>query len=397
MRVVIVGAGPCGAALAVALARQGSEVVLLEATPQLARHFRGEALMPSGLMALDQLGLLPLPPEVPQRPLEGWRITVEGHALFALAEPLEDGTDCPCTLVSQSAWLEQLLGEAQRPAGLKLRLGTAVSDLLSNGDDRVDGVLLANGTALAADLVVACDGRASLLRRRAGIALQEADRPIDVLWFRFSPQSEPLPDQGFTTLVGAAGLASLFISSTGVVHLGWAIAPDASTPMQSSEAWIAPLAAQAPPDLMGWLKRNASHLQQPVRFSVQVGMAERWWQPGLLLLGDAAHPMSPVRAQGINMALRDAAVAARALAHCSTPQALDAALPAIEAARRVEVEHLQALQAEELERGALLQRQPWLRQLLAGLAPVVGPWIGAYWRRQQKPLRQGITPLAPQR
>lgn len=397
MRLVIVGAGPCGAALAVALARQGREVVLIEAAPHLVRHFRGDALMPSGLMALDQLNLLPLAPEVPQRSLERWRVAVEGHPLFAVAEPLEAEPGWPCTLVSQSAWLEQLLGETQRPANLSLHLGAAVSDLLRNRDGRVDGVLLADGTTLAADLVVACDGRTSLLRRRAGIALQGAARPIDVLWFRFSPQAEPLPDQGFTTLVGAAGLASLFISSTGIVHLGWAIDPDVSTPQQPSEAWIAALATQAPPDLMGWLKRNASHLQQPVRFSVQVGMAERWWQPGLMLLGDAAHPMSPVRAQGINMALRDAAVAALSLAHCSTPQALDSALPAIEAARRVEVEQLQALQSEELERGSLLQRKPWLRQLLAGLAPVVGPWIGAYWRRQQQPLRLGITPLSPQR
>jgi len=399
MRLVIVGAGPCGAALATTLARADPArfaVTLVEATVQARRQFRGDALMPSGLEALERLGHLPLPPEVPRRVLGGWSIAVNGRPLFRLAEPLEGDASAACTLLSQSNWLETLLDPARQPEGLRFVVNRAAIGLLTQPDGRVAGVRLADGTELQADLVVACDGRASAMRRQAGITLRRSEPPLEVLWFRFAAQAEPLPDANFTTLIGPAGLASLFTGAHGAVQMGWCVAPGLATPALLPKDWVAArLASQAPASLAAWLERNAGHLEPPSRFSVQVGQAERWWQPGLLLLGDAAHPMSPVRAQGLNMALRDAAVTADALLGLPGPERLDAVLAGIEAARRPEVERLQALQAEELGRGELLQGQPWLRHLLAGLAPLLGPWIGAYWRLQQRPLRHGLTALPP--
>ena len=403
MRLVIVGAGPCGAGLAVALARRGQTVTLVEAASTTAaesmRRFRGEALMPSGLEALERLGLWPLPAQVPQRALGGWQIAVEGHPLIQVDEPLGGLRAAPCTLVNQPALLAALLEPSQQPPTLRVAMGSAAADLLRDGNGRVGGVVLADGRELPADLVVGCDGRASLLRRRAGIVLVGKQRPVDVLWFRFRQAAGPLPDPGFITLAGPAGLASLFSNARGQVQLGWAIAPDAPTPTLKGSQWIERLVAQAPPPLAGWLQRNAAQLEAPQRFSVRVGLAERWWQPGLLLLGDAAHPMSPVRAQGLNMALRDAAVASTVLgarAPATTREsaaAIDGLLASIEANRRPEVERLQQLQAEELARGTALQARPWLRQLLAGLAPLIGSAAGEVWRRQQRPLRHGLAPL----
>jgi 2-polyprenyl-6-methoxyphenol hydroxylase-like FAD-dependent oxidoreductase len=122
--------------------------------------------------------------------------------------------------------------------------------------------------------------------------------------------------------------------------------------------------------------------------------------------------MSPVRAQGINMALRDAWVASarllRLLRPAPAPQqpqtgapaaktpaitGLDAALAAIEAERRPEITTLQALQAAEAARGDQLRRQSWLRRGLALAAPLVGPAIAAHWSHQQQPLRQGLSVL----
>jgi 2-polyprenyl-6-methoxyphenol hydroxylase-like FAD-dependent oxidoreductase len=133
---------------------------------------------------------------------------------------------------------------------------------------------------------------------------------------------------------------------------------------------------------------------------VQVGLAESWWKPGLLLLGDAAHPMSPVRAQGINMALRDAWVASQLLIPELQPTAqplgqpkLDSALAAIEHARRGEIETLQTLQAQEAQRGELLRHNALMRCGLAISAPWVGGALGHHWSQLQKPLRIGLANL----
>ncbi|MCP9882894.1 FAD-dependent monooxygenase [Cyanobium sp. Alchichica 3B3-8F6] len=414
-RVLVVGAGPAGASLALLLARSGVAVTLVEASSSLARQFRGEALMPSGLEALAAMGLSHLLAAVPHRPLQGWRFVVNGRELFHAHEPLSGDPQRPCTLVNQPALLEALLGQAQSCPSFVLERGQPVSDLLwSQG--RVAGVRLRNGRHLEAELVVACDGRASLLRQKAGLVLVEGVNSIDLLWFQLACPS-PSPLQGsFTTLVGPEGVFSAFDSAGGGVQLGWLLNKGERVPACSPDDWIERMAPLSPPELAAWLRQWRAGLGEPSRLAVQVGLAERWWAPGLLLLGDAAHPMSPVRAQGINMALRDAWVASARLLPLLQPllrpapapqqpqhgapgakttaiTGLDAALAAIEAERRPEITTLQALQAAEAARGDQLRRQSWLRRGLALAAPLVGPAIAAHWSHQQQPLRQGLSEL----
>ena len=221
-----------------------------------------------------------------------------------------------------------------------------------------------------------------------------------MLWFDLDgPSPSPSPLQGhFTTVVGHQGVFSLFESATGGIQLGWVLDATKPTPQRSPQEWIASFASQCPPDLASWLGQSGSGLQTPTRLSVQVGLAERWWKPGLLLLGDAAHPMSPVRAQGINMALRDAWVASQhlipVLQHQNQLQ-WNSALAAIEQARRSEIQTLQTLQAQEGQRGELLRHNALLRCALAISAPWVGGALGHHWSQLQKPLREGLATLVP--
>jgi len=397
---VVVGAGPAGASLALLLARSGVAVTLVEASSSLARQFRGEALMPSGLEALAAMGLTNLLETVPHRPLQGWRFVLNGCELFHANEPLGGDPQRPCTLVNQPALLEALLLEAQGYPSFALERGEPVSDLLWD-QGRVAGVRLRDGRHLEAELVVACDGRASLVRQKAGLALVGSPSSIDLLWFQLACPS-PSPLQGrFTTLVGPEGVFSAFDSAGGGVQLGWVLGKGERVPACSRDEWIERMATLSPPELAAWLRQWRAGLGDPSRLAVQVGLAERWWAPGLLLLGDAAHPMSPVRAQGINMALRDAWVASAkllpllrsALQPPLPSSALDGVLVAIEAERRPEITALQALQGAEAARGDQLRRQNWLRSGLALAAPVVGPAIAAHWSHQQQPLRQGLSVL----
>jgi len=394
--VVVVGAGPAGASLALLLARGGVAVTLVEANTSLERQFRGEALMPSGLEALAAMELLELIPDLPHRPLVGWRFVVNGHELFTATEPLGGDPSRPCTLVSQPALLEALLKRAGTYHSFAIERGQPVVDLLWH-QERVTGVQLRDGRQLPADLVVACDGRSSLVRQKAGLALLGGTSPIDLLWFQLaSTAASPLAGS-FTTLVGPQGVFSAFESASGGVQLGWVISKSQPTPDLARDGWIEQMAALSPPQLAAWLREWRGELGAPSRLKVQVGLAERWWHPGLLLLGDAAHPMGPVRAQGINMALRDAWVAATRLlpllSSGNADAALDGVVAQIEAERRPEIKEMQTLQAAEAARGEQLRQQGWLRGALAIAAPLVGPAIAAHWSHQQQPLRQGLAQL----
>jgi 2-polyprenyl-6-methoxyphenol hydroxylase-like FAD-dependent oxidoreductase len=282
----------------------------------------------------------------------------------------------------------------------QLSLGCGVSSTLTGRDGRVVGVRLHDGQELVADLVVACDGRGSALRRSAGLELSEQQRPIDVLWFQLpEPASHPL----IATLAGrfhnvlAEGRSlAIYPSARGGVQLGLPLQPG-ERQHRSSEAWLALWRRLCPEPLDSALQELPPEaIEGPQRLPVRAGLAERWWRPGLLLLGDAAHPMSPVRAQGTSMGLRDAVVAAGHLASAldngssgAQAQSIDHALAAISWRRRGEIARIQALQRQEWQRGERLAHNRLLRRMLADAPPWFRDQLAQQWRRSQMPLRHG--------
>ncbi|MCT0231323.1 FAD-dependent oxidoreductase [Synechococcus sp. CS-1324] len=392
--VVIVGAGPAGACLALLLAERGLSVTLIEAARNPGGRFRGEALMPSGLEALEQIGLTPLLDTLPVRPLDGWSFRVNGRELFRVDEPI--GSERPCTLISQPALLEAVIARATVCGGFRWLPGQSVLAPVMD-KERVAGVRLADGRVLAASLVIAADGRSSLLRGKTGLVLERSESPIDLLWFRLPAHPRFEADNLFMVQLGEGGGFSVFHgTAAGELQLGWLLTKGASIE-RSASAWAEAFALLSPDWLATHFRAQAAAIEAPQKLSVQVGFAPQWHRSGLLLLGDAAHPMSPIRAQGLNMALRDAVVAANHLVPLlrshPTPQSIDQAFAAIQAEREPEILQAQALQRAEARQGELLARSPQLRQLVARLSPWIGPWIRRSWIARQRSLREGLGPV----
>jgi 2-polyprenyl-6-methoxyphenol hydroxylase-like FAD-dependent oxidoreductase len=283
---------------------------------------------------------------------------------------------------------------AQAKPGFDWMAGTAVKDLLWR-DGRVVGIQLSDDRTVEAALVIGADGRASAIRQRADLALDTQPKSIDVLWFKLPAPAGYETDNRFCTVVKQGRVFSLFHGAeAGKLHLAWAISP--SEPTEQKD-WATTFANLVPPEFVAHFRSATDSISPPMRLSVVVGRCPRWHRPGLLLLGDAAHPMSPVRAQGINLALRDVIVAANhlvpVLAGVSAPDpaALDQALARIQAEREPEIIEAQQLQAHEASRGELLRRFGLLRRGLSTLSPVAGPLVKRVWVSQQISLRQGIT------
>jgi 2-polyprenyl-6-methoxyphenol hydroxylase-like FAD-dependent oxidoreductase len=160
-QVVIVGAGPAGATLALLLVKRGIAVKLIESSRNFRRVFRGEGLMPSGLDALEQMGLSSVLESIPHRPLDAWEVLIENRFLFRVDEPIEPGGK-PCTLVSQPAFLEAVLDQASTYPNFEFVQGTPVQDLLWS-EQRVSGVKLGDDRSIYANLVIGADGRNSVV------------------------------------------------------------------------------------------------------------------------------------------------------------------------------------------------------------------------------------------
>ncbi|MBW4463910.1 MAG: FAD-dependent monooxygenase [Pegethrix bostrychoides GSE-TBD4-15B] len=396
-KTVIVGAGPTGAALAYLLARQGLEVTLIEAAPDFERLFRGEGLMPSGLDALVQMDLQSLLDQIPTQTIQRWEMLVEGCPVVQIDEPAGLQT----TIVSQPAFLKAVVAKAQQYPGFRFMQGSVQA--LIYQQERVAGVRGNQAGAMqeiAADLVIGTDGRGSTLRRLADLRLQRRDYDSNLLWFRL-PAPLPVPQRSiFYGFIRGSESLGAYSSWDGSLKLAYILPRDTAFDWKNLD-WPTRLAAIGPDWFATHLQTHAAALEAPVLLNVLFGCCPRWFRPGLLLLGDAAHPMAPIRAQGINLALRDVIVAVNQLAPLlkanGTASAIDQALAQIQAEREPEIRRAQTLQQHEQGQANLIAQQPLLRQALRLAAPLTRPLISRRWLSRQKDLRYGasLVRLAP--
>jgi 2-polyprenyl-6-methoxyphenol hydroxylase-like FAD-dependent oxidoreductase len=397
-RVVIVGAGPAGATLAYLLARRGVEVVLLERHADFSRTFRGDGLQASGLDAFDQMGLADRLRQLPRAIIKMIDIYQGGRRRARLATESLGFIGC---FIPQPAVLAMLTEESRKFPSFQLHMGTAVRDLIQV-EGRVVGVR-ADGSDgprdFPADLVVGTDGRYSTVRKRGAFRELPSPQHFDILNFMV-PFPDFWPDHTTVRLeLGPGCLTGGIPTADGRLWIGMTIKKGEYKDLRDAgpDAFIEELLHRTSLDLATHLRANAELLKHPVLLDVIVGRLETWTAPGLLLLGDAAHPMSPNGGQGINMALRDALVAANHLCPVLTRGAAAADIDV--AARQVVAERMPEIVAIQEHQRKMTQTFLRSDRLVSRVAMGMLPFLARtglhrlLLRKRLSSLQHGVVPV----
>jgi 2-polyprenyl-6-methoxyphenol hydroxylase-like FAD-dependent oxidoreductase len=295
------------------LARAGVPVTVLEKHDDFLRDFRGDTIHPSTLTILQDLGLLEDFLQLPHQEIGeltaevfGELVTIADFRFLPAARPF-------LVLVPQWDFLDFIASRARLLPQFSLRMGAKVLEVIEEGGRVVGARVLERGRPfdLRADLVVAADGRHTTARASAGLPTEDIGAPIDVLWFRLPRTAEdPARTGGFMR----PGAMLVTLNRDSYWQCAFVIPKGSLADLQQQglPAFRERIAGIA--GFLGDVLDTVRTWDDVKLLSVQVSRMPRWWREGLLCIGDAAHPMSPVGGVGINLAIQDAVAAANLLA-----------------------------------------------------------------------------------
>jgi 2-polyprenyl-6-methoxyphenol hydroxylase-like FAD-dependent oxidoreductase len=313
VRCCIVGGGPAGMMLGYLLGRAGINVVVLEKHADFFRDFRGDTVHPSTLQVMDELGLidgfLKLPHQKLQK-LDG----MFGGTSVRIADLSRVNTKYPfIAFMPQWDFLNFLREAGRRFPSLKVMMSAEATDLIRRGE-AIAGVSAKTAEGMVdieADLTIACDGRNSTVRERAGLAVEEIGAPMDVLWFRAGRRANET-ENVFARV--EAGKMMITFDRGDYWQCAYVIAKGQYDAVKArglqalldDVVRMAPILKSGVADVKSW--------DDVKLLTVAINRLKRWTLPGLLLIGDAAHAMSPVGGVGVNLAVQDAVATANLLA-----------------------------------------------------------------------------------
>jgi 2-polyprenyl-6-methoxyphenol hydroxylase-like FAD-dependent oxidoreductase len=308
----IVGGGPAGMMTGLLMAREGVNVVVLEKHADFLRDFRGDTIHPSTLELMHELGVLEEFLKLPHQKVRelGGQI---GTEFVTLADFSHLPAHCKfIALIPQWDFLDFLADQAKLYPSFQLKMRSEVVDLLEAGG-RINGVRANTPDGpleIQANLTVAADGRNSVVRRKAGLQVNEFGAPMDVLWFRVSRR----PDDGQQTLGRiTTGKMMVMLNRDDYWQCAYLIRKGDFDRIRARglESFSNDLVSVAP-----FLRDRTNELKSwdDIKLlTVRVDRLRQWYRKGLLCIGDAAHAMSPIGGVGINLAIQDAVAAANTL------------------------------------------------------------------------------------
>ena len=336
-QVIIIGAGPAGACLSLMLSQRDIPVTLIERRKNFNREFRGEILMPSGLEALSQLGIDKKLTQVASYSPHQIQFFLNKKAKKIELEDIK---------------FETLVGECQQYPCFKFYRSASVKSLIKK-DSRFIGahVLLDGGEKkeIYADLVIGADGRNSIVRKYCALNAYEYNTPMDIVWCKL-----PKPEDwhGSSFYAGQGNLLVAYQTWDDQLQMGWVVLKNQFKDFrdQGIDAWVELMADHVDPVFGQHLRQNKSSISNQFFLNSVSDCVKKWSVPGAMVIGDAAHTMSPVGGQGLNIAMRDAIVSANYLVPVFKKDTLnlknlDEAIEQIEVDRMKEVKPIQYKQS----------------------------------------------------
>jgi 2-polyprenyl-6-methoxyphenol hydroxylase-like FAD-dependent oxidoreductase len=295
------------------LARAGVDVLVLEKHGDFLRDFRGDTIHPSTLELIYELGLLKRFLERPHDEIQHLTAWV-GDSQLRIGDFTHLPTRCKfLALMPQWDFLNFLVEQAKRFPSFRVLMNTEATDLLAE-DGLVTGIRAKSSSgdlSIRADLTIAADGRHSIIRQKANLEITNFGAPMDVLWMRIS-RTESDPPSTFGRINAGRFLVMLnrrtYWQCAFVIPKGGfdEVRAHGLPAFRAQLAKLAPFLRERTDELTDW--------EQIKLLTVKVDRLKRWWRPGLLCIGDAAHAMSPIGGVGINLAIQDAVASANLLA-----------------------------------------------------------------------------------
>ena len=372
--VCVVGAGPAGLLLAMLLAKRGADVIVLEGRPTFDREFRGEILQPSALRLLDVLGLLDDILSKPHAKLTEAVYRINGRR----SGSFHWGRIAPeypyAVWMPQPTLLRSFRDKAKRLAGFRCWMGARVEELVER-DGNVVGVRGTRGGAVKfevrADVVVGADGRHSIVRRLAGARVEYEHDEFDVVWFLAQQPADWYNTMYFVLGQDIQGV--MLPRRSGEIQAGLLLPKGQWREWrQQGVPYVANRVRRLDPIFTSF-SDGLQDFSPFVPFSGVLRLVSEWSRDGLLLIGDAAHTMSPTWGVGVNVALVTAAVAAQVI----FPRIGRGSIPATDLARVQELREGDVRLLHRFQQGVqqALIVQPYSNPLLAWLLPTFLPLL----------------------